>query len=155
MKKIIAILLLAPMLVFSQENNENKFIELNIGIAAIDGYDFSATRFLNASFPGASLLFGHTRQITDNGIFEYQVGIAFPTIVTGKIAVGFGNLKNNIALAVRPWPLLIGPQAKIGNFTFSFEVGTNQEISFDAGFISTIAYRWTIGKKKEERNTEN
>ena len=149
MKKIITILLLAPMLVFSQENKEKKFIELNIGIAAIDGYDF------NDAFPGASVLFGQTRQITDNGIFEYQVGIAAPSIVTGKVAVGYGNLKNNIALAVRPWPLLIGPQAKIGNFTFSFEVGTAQEISFDAGFISTIAYRWTIGKKKEERNTEN
>jgi hypothetical protein len=137
------------MLVFSQENKEKKFIELNIGIAAIDGYDF------NDAFPGASVLFGQTIQITDNGIFEYQVGIAAPSIVTGKVAVGYGNLKNNIALAVRPWPLLIGPQAKIGNFTFSFEVGTAQEISFDAGFISTIAYRWTIGKKKEERNTEN
>ena len=146
MKKIITILLLAPMLVFSQENKEKKFIELNIGIAAIDGYDF------NDAFPGASVLFGQTRQITDNGIFEYQVGIAAPSIVTGKVAVGYGNLKNNIALAVRPWPLLIGPQAKIGNFTFSFEVGTNQEISFDAGFISTIAYRWTLGRKKKKKS---
>jgi hypothetical protein len=144
MKKIITILLLAPMLVFSQENKENKFIEFNIGMAAIDGYDF------NDAFPGASFLFGQTRQISDNGIFEYQVGIAAPSIVTGKVAIGYGNLKSNIALAVRPWPLFIGPQAKIGNLTFSFEVGTDSEISFDAGLISTVAYRWTLGRKMKE-----
>ncbi len=39
MKKIIAILLLAPMLVFSQENNENKFkglFKLTIKIAKLN-----------------------------------------------------------------------------------------------------------------------
>ena len=147
MKKLIILFALVPMVLFGQENIENKFIELNIGLAAIDGYDF------NDAFPGASVLFGQTRQISDNGIFEYQVGIAAPSIITGKVAIGYGNLKNNIALAIRPWPLLIGPQAKIGNFTFSFEVGTDSEISFDAGLISTVAYRWTLGKrKKKEKN---
>ena len=143
MKKLIILFALVPMVLFAQENKENKFIELNIGLAAIDGYDF------NDAFPGASVLFGQTRQISDNGIFEYQVGIAAPSIITGKVAIGYGNLKNNIALAIRPWPLLIGPQAKIGNFTFSFEVGTDSEISFDAGLISTVGYRWTIGKRKK------
>ena len=150
MKKLIILFALVPMLLSAQENKESKFIEFNIGLAAIDGYDF------NDAFPGASILFGQTRQISDNGIFEYQVGIAAPSILTGKVAIGYGNLKNNIALAVRPWPLFIGPQAKIGNLTFSFEVGTDHEISFDAGLISTVAYRWTLGKrKKKERNTEN
>lgn len=143
MKKLIILFALVPMVLFAQENKENKFIEFNIGLAAIDGYDF------NDAFPGASILFGQTRQISDNGIFEYQVGIAAPSIVTGKVAVGYGNLKNNIALAVRPWPLFFGPQAKIGNLSLSFEVGTADEISFDAGFISTVAYRWTIGKRKK------
>ncbi len=143
MKKLIILFALVPIVLFGQENNKVKFLELNIGIAAIDGYDFSD------GFPGASFLFGQTKQFSDNGIFEYQVGIAAPSIITGKVAVGYGNLKNNIALAVRPWPLLIGPQAKIGNFTFSFEVGTDSEISFDAGLISTVAYRWTIGGKKK------
>ena len=137
------------MVLFGQENKENKFIELNIGLAAIDGYDF------NDAFPGASVLFGQTRQISDNGIFEYQVGIAAPSIITGKVAIGYGNLKNNIALAIRPWPLLIGPQAKIGNFTFSFEVGTDSEISFDAGLISTVGYIWTIGGKKKDKNSKD
>ena len=149
MKKLIILFALVPMLLSAQENKESKFIELNIGLAAIDGYDF------NDAFPGASILLGQTRQISDNGIFEYQVGIAAPSIVTGKMAFGYGNLENNIALAVRPWPLFIGPQAKIGNFTFSFEVGTDSEISFDAGLISTIAYRWTIGGKKKEKASKD
>ena len=143
MKKLIILFALVPMALFAQENKENKFIEFNIGMAAIDGYDFYD------AFPGASILFGQTRQISDNGIFEYQAGIAAPSIITGKVAVGYGNLKNNIALAIRPWPLFIGPQAKIGNLSLSFEVGTADEISFDAGLISTVAYRWSIGKRKK------
>lgn len=39
MKKLITILLFAPILLFGQENNKEKFLELNIGIAATDGYD--------------------------------------------------------------------------------------------------------------------
>ena len=41
---------------------------------------------------------------------------------------------------MRPWPLFIGPQAKLGRLTLSFEVGFNNELSF--GLIATIGYRW-------------
>lgn len=89
-----------------------------------------------------------------NIVFEHQVGFAFPSVVTGKLAYGIGNLKKYIAIAVRPWPLSVGPQAKIGKLSLSFEVGNNDGISIDAGFISPIAYRWTIGEvnKKQSRN---
>jgi hypothetical protein len=140
MRTMIAILLFAPILVSGQENSTEKFVELNVGMAAIDGYSYSL------GFPGASFLWGHTRQISDNRIFEHQVGFAFPSIVTGKLAYGIGNLQKYIAIAVRPWPLSVGPQAKIGRLSLSFEVGTDDGISADAGFISTIAYRWTIGR---------
>ena len=148
MRTMIAILLFAPILVSGQENKTETFIELNIGMASIDEYSTIL------GWPGASLLWGQTHQIAENRIFEHQVGFAYPSIVTGKLAYGIGNLEKYIAIAVRPWPLTVGPQAKIGKLSLSFEVGTADGISFDAGFISTIAYRWTIGEdnKKRSRN---
>ena len=41
MKKLIILFALVPILLSAQENKESKFIELNIGLAAIDGYDFN------------------------------------------------------------------------------------------------------------------
>ena len=58
--------------------------------------------------------------------------------------VGGGDLKNNCGVAIRPWPLSIGPQVKIGRLTFSFEIGNNDEASFYAGLISTVGFRWPI-----------
>ena len=139
MKKLITILLLVPMLVLGQAEKRT-FTELNIGVAAIDGYD------LGNAFPGASVLFGQT--FANNGLVtEYQIGIALPSILTGKLAVGGGNLDKNIMLACRPWPLAFGPQIKLEWFTASFEVGFNDDISFNAGLIATIGFRWQFKKK--------
>jgi len=144
MKKIIILLAIAPLFLIGQSKTYKNFIEVNIGIADIGGYDF------NDIFPGASVLFGKTIELNSpNTIIEWQVGVALPSLITGKIALGYGNLKNNIALAVRPWPLTIGPQAKIGNFSFSFEVGDNGNLSFEAGLISTVGYRFTFGVKNK------
>ena len=143
MKKIIALILFGPALTFGQKNNSVKFIELNIGAATIGSHDPN-----DAISPGMSVLFGQTKEFSEKGIFEYQVGLAAPSFVTGKLAVGIGNLHKNIALAIRPWPLTVGPQAKIGRFSLSFELGTADDVSFEAGFIATVGYRWTIGSKK-------
>ncbi|MDA0569198.1 MAG: hypothetical protein O3A35_05615 [Bacteroidetes bacterium] len=86
MRTMIAILLFAPILVSGQENSTEKFVELNVGMASIDGYSYSL------DFPGASLQGRQTHQIAENRIFEHQVGFAFPSIVTGKLAYGIGNL---------------------------------------------------------------
>ena len=138
MKKLIIVLSLFPMLVFGQKENR-KFTELNIGVT-----DFG--------FPGASILWGQTFEFPKNKVVEYQLGIAFPTFGTAKFAAGLGNLKNNIMLAVRPWPLFIGPQVKIGIISLSAEFGTDDFISADAAAIYTIGFRWQFKKKykKEE-----
>jgi hypothetical protein len=137
-----------PIFVIGQQRNKQPFFELNIGIASIDGYDFSDP------FPGASFLFGQTIALSEAMVFEYQFGIAAPSIATGKIAFGYGSLEKNIALAIRPWPLTIGPQGKIDNFSFSFEVGNNDEASFDAGFIVTFGYRFVFGRKKKKQGSK-
>ena len=140
MKKLILLFLFIPLGLFGQKKNTQTFIEINAGAASIDDYDFTDT------YPGVSVLFGQTFEFTKNGIFEYQIGGALPSIITGKVALGMGNIKNNIGLAIRPWPLTIGPQGKIGNFSFSFEVGNNDTAIFDAGYIATIGYRFQLGR---------
>ena len=141
MKKLITILLLIPMLVLGQEEKRT-FTELNIGVAAIDGYDY------DDAFPGASLLVGRT-VAKDGLVTECQIGLAAPSIFTGKLAIGGGNLDKNIMIACRPWPLAFGPQFKYNIFTASFEVGFNNSISFDAGFIATVGFRWQFKNKKK------
>ena len=149
MKKLIILLSIIPMGLLGQLENSQTFIEINAGAASIDDYDFSST------FPGVSVLFGQTFEFTKNGICEYQIGGALPSLLTGKVAMGIGNIRNNLALAIRPWPLTIGPQGKIGNFSFSFEVGNNNTASFEAGLIGTIGYRFKLGEKKKASGSKN
>ena len=92
MKKIILILSLFPLLTFSQSNNTYK--EINIGIALFD----------DGGFPGASFLFGKTNYFSNNTLLDYQLGVAFPSIVTGKIGFGIGNEDFATIIGIRPWP---------------------------------------------------
>ena len=92
MKKIILILSLFPLLTFSQSNNTYK--EINIGIALFD----------DGGFPGASFLFGKTNYFSNNTLLDYQLGIAFPSIVTGKIGFGIGDEDFATIIGIRPWP---------------------------------------------------
>ena len=126
------------------QRESQAFTEVNIGLATIDSYS------ADGAFPGASLLFGMTSQFSNNNVAEVQIGAAFPSIVTGKLAVGIGTLEKNVMLAVRPWPLTVGPQFKRGHFTWSFELGTSDEVSYDAGWIVTAAYRWDFIRKQNE-----
>lgn len=133
MKKLIAILLLVPVLVLGQSNKPKRdFVELNVGMA---------DTWMIGWFPGASSLWGRTIQYDNGTVGEYQIGLALPSVVTAKVGVGLGNLDNNVMLAIRPFPLTIGPQVKLGVLTFSAELGTNETVSFDAHLIFTAGIR--------------
>ena len=141
MKNLIAKLLLVPMLALGQAERRG-FAELNIGVASIYGYD------LSEAFLGLSFLIGQT--FADKGLVtEYQIGLAAPSTLTGKLAIGRGNLDKNIMVACRPWPLFCWPQIKLGWFTASFEVGFDDVISFDADLIATVGFRWKLKKKRK------
>jgi hypothetical protein len=131
MKKLIIILLLFPAIIIGQKQNIKENIELNIGNASSDefGIDY---------FPGFSIVFVETKQLKNNKVSEWQIGYAFPTFLTGKLGIGFGNLNKNLMVTIRPWPLFFGPQLKLGKMSSSFEVGIN------GGFIITVGYRWTF-----------
>ena len=91
------------MSVFGQKEKQS-FIELNLGVAATGGYEFR-----HSSYPGGSLLFGQT-YLSGNLVTEWQAGLAAPTLMTGKVFFGGGDLDRNFGVGIRPWPLFIGPQ---------------------------------------------
>ena len=141
MKKLILLFSIIPMFVFGQtEKKSRQFIEINGGAAdAWVGW-----------FPGASVLWGTTTQYNNNFVGEYQVGFAFPSIATGKCAVGLGNLDYNLLLGLRPWPLFIGPQVKLGPLTFSAEWGARDYgISLETEVILTAGIRLKIKSKEK------
>ena len=83
----------------STEITKTSFFEFNFGVALVS-FDTDA----HIPFPGASALWGTTLINQDNFIFEYEVGFAFPTIVTGKIGVGKRFNTTNVIVGLRPWP---------------------------------------------------
>ena len=85
----------------STEITKTSFFEFNFGVALVS-FDTDA----HIPFPGASALWGTTFINQDNFIFEYEVGFAFPTIVTGKIGVGKRFNTTNVIVGLRPWPLI-------------------------------------------------
>ena len=80
----------------STEITKTSFFEFNFGVALVsfdsDGY---------IPLPGGSALWGTTFINQDNFIFEYEVGFAFPTIVTGKMGVGKRFNITNIIVGLR------------------------------------------------------
>jgi len=129
---------------FGQESYPNttshSFIEWNVGIAAAD----------NFTFPGTSVLWGATVINENNSIFEYEAGLAFPTLLTGKMGGGkvFGSTK--IVIGVRPFPFNFYLQTSFlskenGYWILSFEYNPFDDdaaISFGSKGIVNIGYRW-------------
>ena len=138
-------------------NAQNLYVESNFGVANIDGLGV---------FPGASVLFGKRFEKPEsNFLFDMQVGLAFPSIITAKIGGGvFLNKekKSAVVFGVRPWPFHLYSQinfnqGKRGQWIVSVEAGgvllddfldvDLYEISLESLFIANFGYRWNIGKK--------
>ena len=83
----------------------NSYKELNSGLYINDGI----------TFPGASFLWGNTRYYKNTTFFDYQYGLALPTVITGKVGFGIGNKDRTvgISLGFRPWPSTIYLQLHI------------------------------------------
>lgn len=105
MKKILLILLIIPLLGNTQ--NSNSYKEFNTGVY-VNGFEFEGWSYIRTGiiFPGASFLWGKTIYYNNNTFLDYQAGVAFPTLITGKVGFGFGNENTPISLSlgVRPWP---------------------------------------------------
>lgn len=117
--------------------------EVNVGVAFL-GRQYTES----GMFPGASYLWGRTTYSSNGLVVDRQAGIALPTIVTGKIGVGYGSEKGSALVGIRPWPPTGYLQGNIpttnGMLCFTAEV-TDPRIGFSS--IFTAAYRW---KRKDQ-----
>ena len=93
MKKLLLILLCLPMILPAQ--NSTNYKEFNAGILL--GKDIGV-------FPVASFLWGKTIYFNDNTFLDYEGGLSFPKIFTGKIGAGIGNELNAAAVGARLFP---------------------------------------------------
>lgn len=131
----------------TSDKSINSFVEWNFGVAFIGD---------NFIFPGTSVLWGETYVNENNLIFEYEAGLALPSLITGKLGIGkkFNNTK--VIVGARPFPFNLYLQSsfaeeKKGYWITSVEfnpLGSDQSISLGSKAILNFGYRWNIIKNK-------
>ena len=133
MNKIFLILILFPIFLCSQSNNTYK--EFNFGIAVVDDF----------GFPGASFLFGQTNYYTNNTLLDYQIGIAFPSILTGKVGFGIGDIDFTTIVGIRAWPTCPYFQFSLKerhNFSIDYHIFKESEFFHGTSLIFTYGIRF-------------
>jgi len=127
-------------------------LEWNAGVSYID---------LDAYVPGCSYLIGTTYITKSNLVLDAQIGLALPTLVTGKIGVGFKAKNAIITAGIRPYPshayvqLQWLPNNRHYSFIFSFEESAlsmtdNYNWEGRSAYsirLATVGYRWNLGSK--------
>ena len=139
---------LIPLSLFGQQPKEmisTTYLETNFGVAFVEMLD-------GLPFPGCSGLIGTTIDI-DGFLIDVQGGFAIPTIITGKIGLGFAVGDVNIIAGMRPYPFHLYTQSTLKNtekgcWIISVELGSNV---FSPGFdhweslgMINFGYRYTI-----------
>ena len=134
----------------SAGKSKNTFKEINFGVALIGDETASFP------FPGASFLWGTTYVNENNLIFEYEVGFAFPSIVTGKLGVGKRFNNTNVIIGVRPFPFNLYLQSSFTSGEKGYWIGSieynptdwNASLSLSSKAILNFGYRWNINRGK-------
>ena len=138
MKKLLLLLFICPIVSFSQSISSNSYKEFNIGI-------YSGINYITA-FPGASFLFGKTNYYQNNTLLDYQVGVAFPSVVTGKVGFGFGDENYATIFGIRPFPTSTYIQFSFNeknNMSFEYVLPDLFETDMlEKGIIITYGYRF-------------
>lgn len=116
MKKIILILFFIPILSFTQSFESYK--EFNFGVITDMVFDGDQI------WPGASFLWGRTYYYNNNTVLDYQAGLAFPTLATGKIGFGIGSSNFATIIGLRPYPA-----------TAYLQLSKNQRFNFSAEYV--------------------
>ena len=105
-------------------------------------------------FPGASSLVGVTNRYQSGIILDYQGGIAFPTLLTGKVGVGIAVDHNmDLTFGVRVLPstmyaqLLVSRPNKKADLVFTTEALTWSGTSFGQYSILTVGWRFNKDNK--------
>ena len=119
---------------------KTSFFEANAGLA-----------FVPFPFPGVSYLYGTTFVNKDDVIFEYQIGLALPSLFTAKLGMGKRFDNTDVVIGIRPFQLHFYAQTSFNNnatnsWIASIEVGTQNEESLFSAAMINVGYRWKIDK---------
>lgn len=154
-KKLFFIVVLS-FLIFSNIEAQEKatgtthssFVEWNFGIALVGVED-------SFPFPGTSVLWGRTHTYENNLIFEYEVGMALPSVVTGKLGIGKKFNTTKVIVGVRPFPFNLYLQSSFTNKKKGYWIASIEynPLNIDTGVslaskaILNFGYRWNINKE--------
>lgn len=144
MKHILTLFLLLT-LTTTQAQLTTPYVEVNAGFST------GAIPF----FPGASVLYGATTKYNSGILFDYQAGIAFPTLITFKGGIGYDINGTEISVGLRPWPPSTYGQVKIdrrrkqSDIILTVENTLFNEELFSQYAIFTIGWRWENKKYRD------
>lgn len=151
---LILIVTIASVATVKAQSLSNSYFEVNTGIADINN--------LEGWFPGTSVLYGIKTINKDNIILDVQAGIAFPSIVTGKVGTGiyFPKAKTAVTVGVRPWPAHCYGQIEFytpnekSSWTVSYETSAftvfgeqYEAVSMDSRRLVNVGYRFRFRPK--------
>ena len=104
------------MVSYSVAQNNKTYLETNVGLSYTDD--------VMEICPGFSVLYGHQKFVSETRFWDFQYGLAAPTILTMKIGGGFKNNNSgrSISWGVRIWPSHLYVQFGFPNKRCSNEV---------------------------------
>ena len=104
------------MVTYSVAQNNKTYLETNVGLSYTDD--------VMEICPGFSVLYGHQKFVSETRFWDFQYGLAAPTIVTMKIGGGLKNINSgrSISGGVRIWPSHLYVQFGFPNKRCSNEV---------------------------------
>ena len=146
--KYIIIFLLTVVSLSTQAQTTTPHIEFNTGFS---------TGIIPA-FPGGSLLYGATTKWNSGIIFDYQGGLAFPSLLTGKMGIGYDIDGTEATVGFRVWPPTSYAQVTINrpdrrsDIVLSVERMLWSDYLFVQQAIFTIGWRFDNKKYKDIRH---
>ena len=142
MKQLILTIALVLFVLTTNAQTRTTYSEINAGIST------GAIPI----FPGASSLVGATVKYPSGFIVDYQGGIAFPTLLTGKIGAGIQVDHNmDLTIGIRALPstvyaqLLVSRPNKKSDIVFTAEALTWS--AFGQYYILTVGWRFNKDNK--------
>ncbi len=143
MKKLITLLTFCLLTVGVSAQSRITYSEINAGIST----------GVIPIFPGASSLVGATVRYPSGFIVDYQGGIAFPTLLTGKVGVGLPvDYNMDLTVGVRVLPSSIYAQLLVKRPTKKSDlVFTAEALAWSPAFgqysILTVGWRFNDDNK--------
>ncbi len=137
----------------AQQTNSRTYREFNAGAAFLNEYSISE---LGDIMVGLSYVSGKQNYFSENFFFEYQAGIALPSIITGKVGIGATGKVFGGSIGVRVFPTFVYGQIHFrfqkSQLNFSAEVsplynynpGNQISPSLNTNAIITCGYQWAI-----------